>query len=163
MPDGFVALAKSGNSPFAAMGDMQRKYFGVQFHPEVHHTPNGIDLLKHFAVDICGAKPDWTPASIIDDSVKRIRAQVGDARVLAAVSGGVDSSVAAALVHKAIGDQLVCVFVDTGLLRANEGEQVASAFRGGLGAELITVEASDDFLGALKGETDPEQKRKIVG
>ncbi len=163
MPDGFVALAKSGNSPFAAMGDMQRKYFGVQFHPEVHHTPNGIELLQHFAVDICGAKPDWTPASIIDDSVKRIRAQVGDARVLAAVSGGVDSSVAAALVHKAIGDQLVCVFVDTGLLRANEGEQVASAFRGGLGAELITVEASADFLGALKGETDPEQKRKIVG
>jgi GMP synthase (glutamine-hydrolysing) len=163
MPDGFIALAKSGNSPFAAMGDMQRKYFGVQFHPEVHHTPNGIELLQHFAVDICGAKPDWTPASIIDDSVKRIRAQVGDARVLAAVSGGVDSSVAAALVHKAIGDQLVCVFVDTGLLRANEGEQVASAFRGGLGAELITVEASDDFLGALKGQTDPEQKRKIVG
>ena len=163
LPDGFVALAKSGNSPFAAMGDMQRKYFGVQFHPEVHHTPNGIDLLKHFAIDICGAKPDWTPASIIDESVKRIRAQVGDARVLAAVSGGVDSSVAAALVQKAIGDQLVCVFVDTGLLRANEGEQVASAFRGGLGAELITVEAADDFLGALKGETDPEQKRKIVG
>jgi GMP synthase (glutamine-hydrolysing) len=163
LPDGFVALAKSGNSPFAAMGDMQRKYFGVQFHPEVHHTPNGIELLKHFAIDICGAKPDWTPASIIDDSVKRIREQVGDARVLAAVSGGVDSSVAAALVHKAIGDQLVCVFVDTGLLRANEGEQVASAFRGGLGAELITVEASDDFLGALKGQTDPEQKRKIVG
>ncbi len=163
LPEGFIALAKSGNSPFAAMGDMQRKYFGVQFHPEVHHTPNGIDLLKHFAIDICGVKPDWTPASIIDDSVKRIREQVGDARVLAAVSGGVDSSVAAALVHKAIGDQLVCVFVDTGLLRANEGEQVASAFRGGLGAELITVEASDDFLGALKGETDPEQKRKIVG
>ena len=163
LPDGFVALAKSGNSPFAAMGDMQRKYFGVQFHPEVHHTPNGIDLLKHFAIDICGAKPDWTPASIIDDSVKRIREQVGDARVLAAVSGGVDSSVAAALVHKAIGDQLVCVFVDTGLLRANEGEQVASAFRGGLGAELIAVEAADDFLGALKGVTDPEQKRKIVG
>ncbi len=163
MPDGFIALAKSGNSPFAAMGDMQRKYFGVQFHPEVHHTPNGIDLLKHFAIDICGAKPDWTPASIIDESVKRIREQVGNARVLAAVSGGVDSSVAAALVHKAIGDQLVCVFVDTGLLRANEGEQVASAFRGGLGAELIAVEAADDFLGALKGVTDPEQKRKIVG
>ncbi len=163
LPDGFIALAKSGNSPFAAMGDMQRKYFGVQFHPEVHHTPNGIDLLKHFAIDICGAKPDWTPTSIIDESVKRIRAQVGNARVLAAVSGGVDSSVAAALVHKAIGDQLVCVFVDTGLLRANEGEQVASAFRGGLGAELITVEAADEFLGALKGEIDPEQKRKIVG
>ncbi|MBK9208936.1 MAG: glutamine-hydrolyzing GMP synthase [Anaerolineales bacterium] len=163
MPEGFVALAKSGNSPFAAMGDMQRKYFGVQFHPEVHHTPNGIELLKHFAVDICNVKPEWTAASIIDASVKRIREQVGSERVLAAVSGGVDSTVAAALVHKAIGDQLVTVFVDTGLLRHKEGEQVASALRGGLGVELITVEASDDFLGALKGVTDPEQKRKIVG
>lgn len=163
MPDGFIALAKSGNSPFAAIGDMQRKYFGVQFHPEVHHTPNGDELLKHFALDICGAKPEWTPLSIVDESVKRIKEQVGDQRVLAAVSGGVDSTVAAVLVHKAIGDQLVCIFVDTGLLRANEGEQVASAFRGGLGAELITVEASADFLGALKGVTEPEKKRKIVG
>jgi GMP synthase (glutamine-hydrolysing) len=163
LPEGFVALAKSGNSPYAAMGDMKRKYFGVQFHPEVHHTPNGSELLKHFAVDICGATPDWTPASIIEESVKRIREQVGKERVLAAVSGGVDSSVAAALVHKAIGDQLVCVFVDTGLLRANEGAQVADAFRNGLGAELITVEASEEFLGALKGKTDPEKKRKIVG
>ncbi len=163
MPDGFVALAKSGNSPFAAMGDMQRKYFGVQFHPEVHHTPNGTELLKHFAIDICNVKPDWTPSSIIEASVKRIQEQVGKERVLAAVSGGVDSTVAAALVHKAIGDQLVTVFVDTGLLRHKEGEQVASALRGGLGVELITVEASDDFLGALKGITEPEQKRKIVG
>ncbi len=163
MPEGFVALARSGNSPFAAMGDMQRKYFGVQFHPEVHHTPNGTELLKHFAVDICNVKPEWTASSIIDASVKRIREQVGSERVLAAVSGGVDSTVAAALVHKAIGDQLVTVFVDTGLLRHKEGEQVASALRGGLGVELITVEASDDFLGALKGVTDPEQKRKIVG
>ncbi len=163
MPEGFIALAKSGNSPFAAMGDMQRKYFGVQFHPEVHHTPNGSELLKHFAIDVCRVKPDWTPSSIIEASVKRIREQVGKERVLAAVSGGVDSTVAAALVHKAIGDQLVTVFVDTGLLRHKEGEQVASALRGGLGVELITVEASDDFLGALKGITDPEQKRKIVG
>ena len=163
MPDGFIALAKSGNSPFAAMGDMQRKYFGVQFHPEVHHTPNGIELLKHFAIDICNVKPEWTPLSIIESCVKQIREQVGKERVLAAVSGGVDSTVAAALVHKAIGDQLVTVFVDTGLLRHKEGEQVASALRGGLGVELITVEASADFLGALKGITDPEQKRKIVG
>ncbi|WKZ40869.1 MAG: glutamine-hydrolyzing GMP synthase [Anaerolineales bacterium] len=163
LPEGFEALAKSGNSPYAAMGDLKRKYFGVQFHPEVHHTPNGIELFKHFAADICGILPDWTPANIIEESVKRIREQVGDQRVLAAVSGGVDSSVAAALVHKAIGDQLVCVFVDTGLLRADEGTQVASAFRGGLGAELVTVNAADDFLGALKGVTDPEQKRRIVG
>jgi GMP synthase (glutamine-hydrolysing) len=163
LPEGFEPLAKSGNSPYAAMGDLKRNYFGVQFHPEVHHTPNGIELFKHFATDICGITPNWTPANIIEESVKRIREQVGSGRVLAAVSGGVDSSVAAALVHKAIGDQLVCVFVDTGLLRADEGAQVASAFRGGLGAELITVEAADDFLGALKGVTDPEQKRKIVG
>ena len=163
LPEGFIALAKSGNSPFAAMGDLQRKYFGVQFHPEVNHTPNGTELIQHFAVDICGVKPNWTPANIIDDAVEKIRKQVGKERVLAAVSGGVDSSVAAALVHKAIGDQLVCVFVDTGLLRANEGAQVASAFRGGLGAELITVDAADDFLGALKGQTDPEKKRRIVG
>ncbi len=163
MPDGFIALAKSGNSPFAAIGDMERKYFGVQFHPEVHHTPNGGELLKHFAIDICGITPDWTPASIIDDAVARIQKQVGNERVLAAVSGGVDSSVAAALVHKAIGDQLVAVFVDTGLLRANEGAQVAEAFRGNLHAELITVDASEEFLSALKGVTEPEQKRRIVG
>ncbi len=163
LPEGFVALAKSDNSPCAAMGNFERKYFGVQFHPEVHHTPNGRELLKHFAIEICGAKPNWTPASIIEESVSRIRAQVGDARVLAAVSGGVDSSVAAALVHKAIGDQLVAVFVDTGLLRQGEGEQVAAAFREQMGAELVTVEAADEFFAALRGVTDPEQKRRIVG
>ena len=163
LPEGFVPLAASGNSPAAAMGDLQRNYFGVQFHPEVHHTPNGEKLLQHFVLDICSARPTWTPASIIDQSVERVRAQVGDERVLAAVSGGVDSSVAAALVHRAIGDQLVAVFVDTGLLRKNEGEQVASAFRQHLGAELLTVEASDDFFSALQGVTEPEEKRKIVG
>jgi len=171
LPEGFIALARSGNSPFAAIGDMKRKYFGVQFHPEVHHTPNGEKLLKHFVIDICGVKPNWTPASIIEESITRIRKQVGNEpfdkaqgpRVLAAVSGGVDSSVAAALVHKAIGDQLVAVFVDTGLLRKNEGEQVASAFQKHLGAELLTVDASDGFLDALKGVTEPEEKRRIVG
>ncbi|WKZ46973.1 MAG: glutamine-hydrolyzing GMP synthase [Anaerolineales bacterium] len=163
LPKGFVALAKSGNSPLAAMGDLQRKYFGVQFHPEVHHTPNGEKLLQHFVMDICGVKPEWTPASIIEESVARIQKQVGDQRVLAAVSGGVDSSVAAALVHKAIGDQLVSVFVDTGLLRKNEGEQVASAFRNHLHSELIAVDASDEFFSALQGVTEPEQKRRIVG
>jgi len=163
MPEGFVALARSGNSPYAAMGDFNRKYFGVQFHPEVHHTPSGSELLKHFVVDICGAKPDWTPASIIEESVARIRAQVGSERVLAAVSGGVDSSVAAALVHKAIGDQLVAVFVDTGLLRKGEGEQVVSVFREQMGAELIAVDAEEQFLQALRDVTEPEQKRKIVG
>ena len=163
LPDGFIALARSGNSPLAAMGDMKRRYFGVQFHPEVNHTPNGEKLLKHFAVDICGAKPTWTSKSIIDDAVERIQKQVGRGRVLAAVSGGVDSSVASALVHKAIGDQLVAVFVDTGLLRKNEGEQVASAFRNNLHAELLTVDASDEFFSALNGITEPEQKRRVVG
>jgi GMP synthase (glutamine-hydrolysing) len=163
MPEGFVALAKSGNSPYAAMGDLERKYFGVQFHPEVHHTPNGIELLRHFVVDICGAKPDWTPASIIEESIARIRAQVGSERVLAAVSGGVDSSVAAALVHRAIGDQLVAVFVDTGLLRKGEGEQVVTVFREQMGAELVAVNAEEQFFQALHGVTEPEGKRRIVG
>jgi GMP synthase (glutamine-hydrolysing) len=163
MPEGFVALAKSSNSPYAAMGDFERNYFGVQFHPEVHHTPNGIELLRHFAVDICGATPNWTPASIIEESVTRTRTQVGRERVLAAVSGGVDSSVAAALVHKAIGDQLVAVFVDTGLLRKGEGEQVVSVFRKQMGAELVAVDAADEFFLALKGVIEPERKRRIVG
>ena len=163
MPEGFIALAKSDHSPYAAMGDMRRSYFGVQFHPEVHHTPNGAQLLQHFAVDICVVKPEWTPASIIEEAVTRIRAQVGKERVLAAVSGGVDSSVAAALVHKAIGDQLVAVFVDTGLMRQGEGEQVVTAFREHLHAELIAVDAADEYFAALHGVTDPEQKRKIVG
>jgi GMP synthase (glutamine-hydrolysing) len=163
MPPGFVALAKSGNSPIAAMGNFSRKYFAVQFHPEVNHTPGGAELLRHFAVDICGIAPDWTPASIIEDSVTRIRAQVGDERVLAAVSGGVDSSVAAALVHKAIGDQLVSVFVNTGLLRKNEPEQVVAAFRGTLGSELVAVDAADEFFDALKNISEPESKRRVVG
>jgi GMP synthase (glutamine-hydrolysing) len=163
MPPGFVALAKSNNSPIAAMGDFSRKYFALQFHPEVNHTPGGAKLIEHFVVDICGLRPDWTPQSIIDQSVERIRQQVGSNRVLAAVSGGVDSSVAAALVHQAIGDQLVAVFVNTGLLRKNEPEQVVTAFREMLGVELIAVNAADEYFDALKGETDPEKKRKIVG
>jgi GMP synthase (glutamine-hydrolysing) len=163
LPEGFIALAKSSNSPIAAMGDFARRYFAVQFHPEVKHTPGGAALLEHFAVDICGCVPDWTPASIIEESVARIRAQVGGERVLAAVSGGVDSSVAAALVHKAIADQQVAVFVDTGLLRQGEPEQVVKTFRQQMGAELVAVQAGDQFFAALKGVTDPEQKRKIVG
>jgi GMP synthase (glutamine-hydrolysing) len=163
MPEGFVALAKSGNSPIAAMGDFKRKYFAVQFHPEVHHTPNGAELLKHFALEVCGCVPDWTPASIIEESIARIRLQVGGKRVLAAVSGGVDSSVAAALVQRAIGDQLTAVFVDTGLLRKDEPEQVVRTFREQMGAELVAVDAADEFFTALRGMTDPEQKRRIVG
>jgi GMP synthase (glutamine-hydrolysing) len=163
LPEGFIALAKSSNSPIAAMGDFARRYFAVQFHPEVKHTPGGAALLEHFAVAICGCAPDWTPASIIEESVARIRAQVGGERVLAAVSGGVDSSVAAALVHKAIGDQQVAVFVDTGLLRQGEPEQVVKTFRQQMGAELVAVQAGAQFFAALKGVIDPEQKRKIVG
>jgi len=163
LPAGFVALAKSANSPFAAMGDFDRQYYGLQFHPEVKHTQGGAEILRRFAVDVCGCVPDWTPASIIETSITRIRAQVGRERVLAAVSGGVDSSVAAALVHRAVGDQLVAVFVDTGLLRKGEPEQVVRTFRREMGAELVAVDAADEFFAALKGVTDPEQKRRIVG
>jgi GMP synthase (glutamine-hydrolysing) len=163
IPEGFTALARSANSPIAAMGDFVRKYFAVQFHPEVQHTPNGGELIKHFALDVCDCTPDWTPASIIEDSIARIRSQVGKERLLSAVSGGVDSSVAAALVHKAVGDQQVAVFVNTGLLRQGEPEQVVRAFRQQMGAELVTVEAADEFFTALHGILDPESKRKIVG
>jgi len=162
-PEGFTTIAKSDNSPFAAMADQARKYYGLQFHPEVKHTPNGAEILCRFVIEVCGCSPDWTPASIIEASVTRIRSQVGNERVLAAVSGGVDSSVAAALVHKAVGDQLVAVFVNTGLLRKDEPEQVVKAFRGQMGAELVAVDASQEFFAALEGVTDPEQKRKIVG
>ncbi len=163
LPPGFSALAQSGNSPYAAMADPARKYYGLQFHPEVNHTVGGAEIIRRFVVDIADVTPDWTPQSIIDESVARIRQQVGNARVLAAVSGGVDSSVAAALVHKAIGDQLAAVFVNTGLLRKNEPEQVVRAFREMLGVELVAVDAADEYFAALAGETDPEKKRKIVG
>ena len=163
LPPGFEALATSSNSPYAAMGDPSGKRFGVQFHPEVHHTPGGKELLRRFVVDICGLHPDWTPESIIAESVERVRRQVGSQRVLSAVSGGVDSSVATALVHRAVGDQLVAVFVDTGMLRLGEREQVEQAFRKNQGVELVVVNAIEDFLGALENVTDPEQKRKIIG
>jgi GMP synthase (glutamine-hydrolysing) len=163
LPDGFRALARSGNSPYAAMGDPFRRIFGVQFHPEVHHTPRGKEILRRFVIEVCGAKPEWTPDSIIQQSVERIRQQVGTAPVLAAVSGGVDSSVAAALVQRAIGDQLVCVFVDNGLLRKDERSQVEQAFREHLGARLLVVDAVETFLDALVGVTEPEKKRKIIG
>ncbi len=163
LPEGFSAWAKSDNSPCAAMADPARRYFGLQFHPEVNHTIGGAEIIRRFVTEIAGAQPDWTPESIIEQSIALIRKQVGGSRVLAAVSGGVDSSVAAALVHRAIGDQLVAVFVDTGLLRKNEPEQVVVAFREMLGAELVAVHAADEYFQALRGETDPEKKRKIVG
>ncbi len=162
-PDGFVPLAVSGNSPIAAMGDLARNYYGVQFHPEVVHTPGGGEMLRRFAVEICGLRPDWTAENIIEAKVAEIKEQVGEARVLGAVSGGVDSSVAAALVGRAVGSQLVAVYVDTGLMRVNESEEVISAFREHLDAELIAVDAADEFLAALAGVTEPEAKRRIVG
>lgn len=162
-PSGFISLGRSGNSPVAAVGDVQRGLYGVQFHPEVRHTPNGLEMLRRFVIDICGVKSDWTPASIIQDAVERIRRQVGGERVLSAVSGGVDSSVATALVQRAVGDQLVAVFVDNGLLRMGEAQQVVRTFRNALGVELISVDAVDTFMNALAGATEPEVKRKIIG
>ena len=162
-PAGFKILASSDNSPIAALGDPERNYYGLQFHPEVHHTPRGLDILANFVFRICSARANWTPDSIIDESVGRIRQQVGEVVVLSAVSGGVDSSVATALVQRALGDQLVAVFVDTGMLRHNEARQVNHALHDQLGIELITIDAAQRFLEALAGVTDPESKRQIIG
>jgi GMP synthase (glutamine-hydrolysing) len=163
LPAGFTILAQSSNSQVAAMGDIQRGYFGVQFHPEVRHTPRGRELLHRFVVEVCGITSDWTPASIIADSIERIRLQVGSEQVLSAVSGGVDSTVATALVNRAIGEQLVGVFVDTGLLRQDERARVQAALHEHLGVELIVVDAVQEFMQALKGIEEPEQKRRIIG
>jgi GMP synthase (glutamine-hydrolysing) len=163
LPPGFVALGRSANSPIACMGDLGRGYFGLQFHPEVHHTPGGSEILRRFVVDICQARPEWTPESIIAQGIQRIRAQVREEAVISAVSGGVDSSVATAMVQRAIGDQLVAVFVDTGLLRQGEAAQVQSALHERLGAELIVVDAVEPFMQALQGVHAPEEKRRIIG
>jgi GMP synthase (glutamine-hydrolysing) len=163
LPAGFVALARSANSPVAAMGDLQGRRFGVQFHPEVHHTPGGKEILRRFAVEVCGACQEWTPASMITQAIERVRRQVGQERVLAAVSGGVDSSVAAALVHKAVGNQMAAVFVDTGMLRQGERLQVEDTFRRNLGASLVVVDALEIFMDVLQGITEPETKRRIIG
>jgi GMP synthase (glutamine-hydrolysing) len=162
-PEDFVIFARSENSPAAFIGDINRGYYGIQFHPEVNHTPQGGKYLQRFVMDVCGVNPGWTPESIILESVARIQQQVGGERVLAAVSGGVDSSVAVALVHRAVGDQLVSVFVDNGLLRQGEVQQVISAFRQHLGIELVPVDAQDEFLTALDGIKEPEHKRRVIG
>lgn len=163
LPEGFVRLAYSDNSPVAVMGDRRRGYYGVQFHPEVHHTPEGIEILRRFVVDVCGVRQEWNPQSIVKECVAKIQEQVGDERVLSAVSGGVDSTVAAALVHRAVGERLVGIFVDTGLLRQGEARQVISAFHQNLGLELVTVDAAEAFLDDLRGVTDPEKKRRLIG
>lgn len=163
LPEGFECIAETSSAPFAAMLDPLRQFYGVQFHPEVTHTKQGAELLKRFVKDIAGCDTLWTPGNIVDDLVQKIRDQVGDDEVLLGLSGGVDSSVTAALLHKAIGDKLTCVFVDNGLLRLNEGDQVMEMFGQHMGIRIIRVDAEDLFLGKLKGVNDPEEKRKIIG
>ena len=163
MPEGFKCIASTDNAPLAGMADEQRRFYGIQFHPEVTHTRQGARILARFLHDICGCRELWTPQQIIDDSIERVRAQVGDEQVLLGLSGGVDSSVVAALLHRAIGDQLTCIFVDNGLLRLNEADQVMATFAEHLGAKVIRVDAEDRFLDPLAGVHDPEQKRKIIG
>ncbi len=162
LPPGFSPLAHTAGAPFAAMGDPERRLYGLQFHPEVVHTPRGKDVLESFA-RLCGCRQAWTPASFIDEAVARMRAQVGEGRVICALSGGVDSAVTATLLHRAVGDQLVAVFVNNGLLRYGEAEDVLELFRQHLGVRVDYVDASAKFLAALEGVTDPEEKRKRIG
>ena len=163
VPDGFRVTARTDEIPVAGLEDVARRIYGVQFHPEVMHTERGQEVLEHFLFDVAGCRPTWTMASIIDTQVEAIRAQVGNEKVICGLSGGVDSAVAAALVHKAIGDQLTCVFVDTGLMRAGEAEQVEDTFRRQFNVELVHAKVADRFLGALNDVIDPERKRKIIG
>ena len=163
IPPGFKATASSPNSPLAAMEDASRHFYGLQFHPEVTHTLQGQEILRRFVRDICGCPGDWTAGNIAADAIDNIREQVGDGKVLLGLSGGVDSSVVAALLHEAIGDQLVCVFVDHGLLRHNEGDQVMETFAEHMHINVIRVNAADRFFDALEGVSDPEEKRKIIG
>ncbi len=163
LPNGFEAIGISDNAPFAAIQDAKRQFFGLQFHPEVSHTPRGKEILKNFVIGVCKAKPDWTMKSFIDKTCAEIKATVGKDRVILGLSGGVDSSVAAALLHRAIGKQLTCIFVDNGLLRLGERDAVQGYFQRGLGIKLITEQSGPRFLKKLKGVTDPERKRKIIG
>ena len=162
-PPGFAATAATEDAPVAVLESEQRRIYGVQFHPEVVHSPYGMGVLRRFLHERAGCPPDWTMASVIDEQVARIRAEVGDGRVLCALSGGVDSSVAAALVHRAVGHQLTCIYVDTGLMRKDESAQVTETFRRSMGIELIHVDAADRFLDRLVGVADPETKRKAIG
>ena len=162
-PPGFEVTAQSPNSPMAAMEDPERHFYGVQFHPEVTHTLQGDTIMRRFVREICGCSGDWTPGNIVTNAIAQVREQVGDGQVLLGLSGGVDSSVVAALLHEAIGDQLTCVFVDHGLLRHHEGDQVMKTFAEHMHIKVIRVNAADRFFAALAGESDPEKKRKIIG
>lgn len=162
-PPGFLTLGHTDHSPIALIGNLEKGYFGLQFHPEVRHTPGGIEIIRRFLLEVCRVRPEWAPDSIVSQTVERIRQQVGSEMVISAVSGGVDSSVATTLVQRAIGDQLVAIFVDTGLLRSGEPEQVQRALHNQLGIELIRVEAVERFMSALRGVTAPEEKRRIIG
>ena len=163
LPEGFFACGQTRDVPLAAMADDERRYYGVQFHPEVTHTAQGARILSRFVHDLCGCGSSWTPGKIIDDAIARVREEVGGGKVLLGLSGGVDSSVVAALLHKAIGDQLTCVFVDHGLLRLDEGDQVMRVFAQHLGVKVIRVNAEQRFMQALDGVDDPEAKRKVIG
>ncbi len=163
LPNDFQTTAVTSTCPIAAMSDERRRFYGVQFHPEVTHTKSGLELLKNFVIDICGCATNWTPENIIEDAVARIKAQVGDDEVILGLSGGVDSSVTALLLHRAIGKNLHCVFVDNGLLRLNEGDQVMEMFGDKFGLNIVRVNAEDRFLDALKGIDEPEAKRKTIG
>ncbi|MCA2967264.1 MAG: glutamine-hydrolyzing GMP synthase, partial [Acidobacteriaceae bacterium] len=163
LPPGFKVMASTPACPIAGMADEARGFYAVQFHPEVTHTKQGRAMLRRFVLDLCGAKADWTMPNFVDESIGRIREQVGAEQVILGLSGGVDSSVAAALIHRAIGDQLTCVFVDHGLLRLNEARQVMKTFAENLGVTVIHVDATDDFMGKLAGVSDPEAKRKVIG
>ena len=163
LPPGFHVLARSTSDILAAMGDPDRGLYGVQFHPEVQHTPHGAEMLHRFLYDVCGCSGTWTSGAFIEETLAHVRAQVGEGQVVCGLSGGVDSAVVAMLIHKAVGDQLTCIFVDTGLLRRDEGKQVEATFHEALGMRLMMVDASERFLGALAGVTDPEQKRRIIG
>ena len=163
LPDGFRTIGETPSCPIAMMENVAKHFYGIQFHPEVTHTKQGRALINRFVLDICGARPSWTMPNYIEEAVAKIRAQVGDEEVILGLSGGVDSSVAAALIHRAIGEQLTCVFVDHGLLRLNEAENVMQMFAENLGVNVIHVDASADFMAKLAGVTDPEQKRKIIG
>ncbi|MGN0818261.1 MAG: glutamine-hydrolyzing GMP synthase [Candidatus Coproplasma sp.] len=163
LPDGFKMLAKSELCPFAAFGDEERKLYGVQFHPEVNHTFMGTTILKNFLYEVCGAQGDWTMSNFVANQIAALKEKIGDKKVLCAMSGGVDSAVAATLIHKAVGDQLTCVFVDHGLLRKYEADEVMSVFKDGLGMNLIKADDGKIFLEKLKGVSDPETKRKIIG